>query len=523
MTMTGCELNGHGLGGLHLDGGSVSRHMTTPLPLPLASSVSPIVTVKFSAGSPLTDRRQVLGGIAATIALSPVRAQSAPGDIVLTAAPGKRRLRPEPAAETDVWCYNGETPGPLIRLKVGQPATIRLQNRLPQPTTLHFSGYRSLNAMDGVAGLTQAAVDPGETFDYRFTPRDAGVFLYHPMMPAIPGGTSEQVERGLTGMMIVEERQWSAEIDRDIAVLLDDWRLTAGDQIDPAFGLAADNARLGRLGNTLTVNGKPVPEVITLPPRARVRLRIGGIMNARVLPMTFRGMAKATVLGIDGQPCEPFDPLRKQVIVAPGSRYDMVMDLPESAGAEATVAVALGEGMAIMRLVTAGEPVPVKKAIPQLPPNPLLPPAILLQRARRAEFDIAGGWDPSDPAGPGASPAVIAAKWPDASKVWNLNHGFPSGVSGKPLFRVKKGTVVVVALVNRTNWQQVIRLHGHVFRVLHPLDDGWEPFFLDTVIVPDNKTVRIAFNADNLGKWLIRSTIIEHMEGGVISWFEVLP
>jgi hypothetical protein len=148
--------------------------------------------------------------------------------------------------------------------------------------------------------------------------------------------------------------------------------------------------------------------------------------------------------------------------------------------------------------------------------------AILLQRARRAEFNIAGGWDPRDPAGPGASPAVIATKWPDASKVWKLNHGFPSGVSGKPIFSVKKGSVVVVALANRSAWVQVIRLHGHVFRVLHPLDDGWEPFFLDTVIVPENRTVRIAFNADNVGKWLIRSTIIEHMEGGVISWFEVV-
>ena len=480
------------------------------------------MTNALSACLPLTSRRQVLAGIAATVACSPAFAQPTGSGIVLTAAPGKRQLRPEPAAETDVWCYNGETPGPLIRLKVGQPATIRLQNRLPQPTTLHFSGHRSVNAMDGVAGLTQPPVNPGEDFDYRFTPQDAGVFLYHPLVPQIQGGTSEQVERGLSGMMIVEERQWSAEIDRDIAVLLDYWRLTESSQIDPAFGLAADNARLGRLGNTMTVNGKPVPEVITLPPRARVRLRIGGIMNARILPMTFRGMARATVLGIDGQPCEPFDPLRKQVIVAPGSRYDMVIDLPEAAGAETVVSVALGDGLAIMRLVTAGDPVPIKKAIPELPPNPLLPPAILLQRARRAEFNIAGGWDPRDPAGPGASPAVIATKWPDASKVWKLNHGFPSGVSGKPIFSVKKGSVVVVALANRSAWVQVIRLHGHVFRVLHPLDDGWEPFFLDTVIVPENRTVRIAFNADNVGKWLIRSTIIEHMEGGVISWFEVV-
>ncbi len=469
------------------------------------------------------DRRQVLTGIVATVSALPVQAQQAAQSVILTAKAGKRRLRPEPAPETDVWTYNGETPGPVIRLRQNQPAMIRLVNELKQPTTLHLSGYRIANAMDGVGGLTQQAVPPGQGFDLNFTPQDAGVFLYHPLLPNAPGQTGEQTERGLSGMLIVEEANWSAEIDRDVAVLLDDWRLTPDGQIDANFKVSADNARLGRLGNTLTINGKPVPEVITLPPRSRVRLRIGGIMNARVLPMTFRGMAKATCLAIDGQPCEPFDPLRKQVIVAPGSRYDLVLDLPEVAGVDTVIAVALGDGMPVMRFVTAGDPVAAKKPIPELPPNPALPPGMRLQEARRAEFNIAGGWDAKDPAGPGASAELIAQKLPDASKVWNLNYGFPSGIAGKPLFSVKKGTVVVVALSNRGSWTQVIRLHGHAFRVLHSMDDGWEPFFLDTVIVPDSKTVRISFIADNVGKWLIRSTVLEHMEGGVISWFEVLP
>ena len=82
--------------------------------------------------------------------------------------------------------------------------------------------------------------------------------------------------------------------------------------------------------------------------------------------------------------------------------------------------------------------------------------------------------------------------------------------------------MTVVAITNRSSWSQVITTHGHVFRVLHALDDGWEPFFLDTVIVPENRTVRIALIADNPGKWLIRSAILEHMESGVLTWFEVL-
>jgi FtsP/CotA-like multicopper oxidase with cupredoxin domain len=445
-------------------------------------------------------------------------AQQQPQSFTLTAAPSKQRLRPEPAGETDVLAYNGAVPGPLIRAKRGQQIAIRLENKLDQPTSLHISGYRGPNAADGVAGLTQPAVPPGQSSDYVFTPQDAGTYLYHPL---VPGRTAEQVERGLCGMFVVEEDNWGP-IDSDYAVLLDDWRLTDTHQVDSDFAVAGDNARLGRLGNTLTVNGRPGPQIVKAPPRARIRLRIGGVTNARVLPMRFEKMARATVIAVDGQPCEPFDPLRRQVIVAPGSRYDIVLDLPEKSGEETVVSVALGDGLQVVRFETEGDALPEKPSVQPLPQNPGLPEAIRLQEARRAEFTIAGGWDARDPAGAAAPPEVVARRFPDPRKIWQLNFGFPSGLGGKPLFSARRGNVVVVALTNRSSWLQVIRVHGHVFRVLHALDDGWEPYFMDTVLVPENRTVRIAFNADNPGKWLIRSTILEHMESGVLSWFEVL-
>lgn len=467
-------------------------------------------------------RRLALAGLSATVAAmrpsaSASAQQAGPERFTLTAAPARQRLRPEPAGETDVLAYNGQTPGPLIRVRRGQPVSIRLENRLDQPTSLHIGGYRGPNAMDGVAGLTQPEVPPGGSFETLFTPQDAGTYLYHPL---VPGRTAQQVERGLAGMFVVTEDNWEP-VDSEVMVLLDDWRLTDQHQIDGAFGIAGDNARLGRLGNTLTVNGRPAPEVIKAPPRARVRLRIGGLTNGRILPMRFEKMARATVIAIDGQPCEPFDPLRRQVIVAPGSRYDIVLDLPDKAGEETIVSVALGDGLPVVRFETEGQPLPEKPPVRPLPPNPGLPEAIRLQTARRAEFNIAGGWDAKDAAGRGAANDVVAKAFPDPGKAWNLNFGFPSGLGGKPLFSARKGSVVVVALTNRSSWMQVIRVHGHVFRVLHPLDDGWEPYFMDTVLVGENRTVRIAFNADNPGKWLIRSTILEHMESGVLSWFEV--
>ncbi len=450
--------------------------------------------------------------------MAPSPAPASHQQVTLTAAVAKQRLRPEPATEAEIFAYNGTAPGPAIRARRGHPLSIRLENQLSQPTSLHFSGYRVPNAVDGVGGLTQPPVAPGAGVDIAFTPQDAGTYIYHPL---VPGRTAEQVERGLAGLFVVEEDDWE-RVDADYGLMLDDWRLTDQHQIDPNFAVAGDNARLGRLGNTLTVNGRPAPETFKAPPNARVRLRVCGLANARIMPMRFEKMARATVIAIDGQPCEPFDPLRRQVIVAPGSRYDIVLDLPGTAGAEIVVLVALGDGLPVMRFETEGEALPAKPPVRPLPLNPGLPEAIRLQDARRAEFTIAGGWDAKDPAGPGAPPDVVARKFPDPRKVWTLNHGFPSGLAGRPLFTVGKGNVVVLALTNRSSWTQVIRVHGHVFRVLHGLDDGWEPYFMDTVIVGEGRTVRIAFNADNPGKWLIRSTILEHMESGVLSWFEVL-
>ncbi len=129
-------------------------------------------------------RRTVVGGLAA--AILPLEATAdqiekpADGFTIIEAGPGSLRLLPRPAAETAVWAYNGQVPGPLIRVKLGQEVRVRLINKLTQPTSLSWHGVRIANAMDGVAGLTQKPVLPGQSFDYRFTPPDAGLYWYHP-------------------------------------------------------------------------------------------------------------------------------------------------------------------------------------------------------------------------------------------------------------------------------------------------------------------------------------------------------
>src|SRR5437773_11621123 len=98
----------------------------------------------------------------------------------LTAAPATVTLfdgRP-----LQVWAYNGQVPGPVLRVRLGETVRATLTNRLPQPTTIHWHGVRVPNAMDGVPGVTQPPVPPGETFVYEFTPKDARTLWLHPLV-----------------------------------------------------------------------------------------------------------------------------------------------------------------------------------------------------------------------------------------------------------------------------------------------------------------------------------------------------
>jgi FtsP/CotA-like multicopper oxidase with cupredoxin domain len=174
---------------------------------------------------------------------------------VLAAKPGSTRLLGKNGPSTEIWGYDGQVPGPVLRARRGGEIRVRLLNQLTQPTSIHWHGIRIKNSMDGAAGLTQKPVEPGDTFEYRFSLPDAGTYWYHPHMLA-----SEQMDRGLYGLLIVDESS-PIEIDQDIALLLDDWRLEKDGRIHESFGNFHDAAHQGRYGNYLTVNGQESQEI----------------------------------------------------------------------------------------------------------------------------------------------------------------------------------------------------------------------------------------------------------------------
>ncbi len=476
--------------------------------------IADIPTAASDAARPT--RRAALSGIAAlggTLLAGAAQAQPAgvaekPVPRRLVAAPTRARLRPAPAPETELWSFDGTSPGPVLRAKQGETVRFLVENKTTSPLSLHWHGLRGAHGMDGAGSFSQPPIAPGATFEYVLTPSDSGSYLYRPLLL---GGSSEPAERGLSGFLIVEEAE-PPSVDLDLPVLVDDWLLAEDQAIRPFEPNAPEAAAAGRLGNWLTINGKAPPQRVAVAPGARIRIRLANACNARITRLRFDGM-KPFVIAIDSQPTENFEPVRGQLPFPPGTRYDLIFDMPEEPGATAMVTALIGTGLPLVRFVAEGERRTQAAAIAMLKPNPTLPAAVRLQDANRSDIVITGG------AKLGADGKLDLSSL-DLARPWRVNGGLGER-DGKPLFSVRRGAPVVIGIDNRTAFPQPLHVHGHSFRLLHPLDDGWEPYFLDTVLVPEGRRLHIAFIADNPGRWLISSTILERFDLGLWTWFEV--
>ena len=149
--------------------------------------------------------------------IEPISLSGEVHEITLVAAPTAGSL--EDGTTTDLWTYNGSTPGPEIRITHGDTIRVTLENNLPEPTSIHWHGIRVPHAMDGVPNLTQPPVAAGETFVYEFTPPDAGTYWYHSHQRG-----HEQLARGLYGAIVVEDPT-EPGYPIDAVWLVDDWRV----------------------------------------------------------------------------------------------------------------------------------------------------------------------------------------------------------------------------------------------------------------------------------------------------------
>ena len=186
-----------------------------------------------------------------------------------------------PGLRAHCWGYNGRVHGPTIEAVEGDHLRIYVTNKLPEETTVHWHGLLVPNGMDGVAGLTQKAIEPGETFKYEFVLRQHGTYMYH-------SHTDEMVQQalGLMGLFVVHARTPRRPLpDRDFALLLSEWR------IDP--GTMRPNPIEMTDFNVFTINGRTYPGTDPLVAKIgdRVRIRIGNLSAMDHHPIHFHGYA----------------------------------------------------------------------------------------------------------------------------------------------------------------------------------------------------------------------------------------
>ncbi|CAN1557658.1 SufI Putative multicopper oxidases [Rhabdaerophilaceae bacterium] len=398
----------------------------------------------------------------------------------------------------------------LLRLKPTPDARLAIRNELGQPLALGLRGLRRTITGSALTGLA-----PASDGNLGFSATQSGSFL---LTPVTPGLASEQIARGLTSLIVIEEDQPPAA-DHDLPLTVSDWRLNDSGQLDERFGDLQDRARMGRLGNRLVVNGRLAPGSMSVRPGARLRLRIANTAMARTVPLHVFG-AQSRVIAIDSTPCEPFDPLKRNVTLAPGGRCEMMVDIPREPGGECRIEARFGQNIPLMTFKIEGAALPLHGPVLKLP-DPGLPPAIRLQDALRANVTISGGLPREAPTDPEAVQRAIG----DRRRIFRINDGSvaerPGEPQGRPLLKARRGNVVVLALRNQTAWPQVLSLGGHAFRLLHPFDDGWEPYFLDTLYLAPGSNAHIAFIADLSGAHALRSSIADHAESGVSTWIEV--
>ncbi len=160
---------------------------------------------------PRITRRQAIGagtavGAAALATCGLTRGAGSPGPTAASLGPADIVLRPGPSTvelgtrKAATWTYGGALPGREVRLQQGKGVRIRVDNALPEPTSIHWHGVRLRNPADGVPGLTQPEIAPGASFMYDFTPPDAGTFFLH-------SHQGMQFDRGLYAPLIVEARR----------------------------------------------------------------------------------------------------------------------------------------------------------------------------------------------------------------------------------------------------------------------------------------------------------------------------
>jgi FtsP/CotA-like multicopper oxidase with cupredoxin domain len=417
--------------------------------------------VSCSGGGAGSDRQTSLSGGYEEAYRSAVRQAEAAGparEVRLVADVGEVEVGPGQVYRT--WLYNGEFPGPEIRVREGERLRVTLENRLPEATTIHWHGVPVPNAMDGVPGITQAPVPPGGTFVYDYVAEPSGSYMYHSHVEL-------QIDRGLLGPLVFEERAPHVEYDREYTVVLDDFLPTDPEPMEAGGGMMG--RMMGGRGMqemrdvpdyaAFLVNGRlpSDPAVFEVSRGERVRLRLVNPSGATVFRAALAGH-RMRVTHADARPVRPMEV--DALLIGPGERYDVVVEA-DNPGAWTLMAASVNAGQ--------GE-------APRRPD-------------RVFDLALSGGMMMS------TAWTIDGEAYPDAA----------------PL-EIRAGERVRVNMVNHSMAIHPMHLHGHFFRVGNAIKE--------TVMVPPHMgQISYEFVADHPGEWFFHCHNLYHMESGMVRVF----
>ena len=408
----------------------------------------------------------------------------------------KARIKLSSGKTVEAWTFDGRAPGPELRVKQRDLVEVTLLNEdIESGVTVHWHGVDVPNAEDGVAGLTQDAVEPGGRHTYRFRAEQTGTYWYHSHQVS-----SLQVRKGLFGAFVVEPRESVPDDLLDITLPAHTWFEGEGDRVVGTGSLAY--AMVTSLGNDDTLKRRAVA------PGTAVRLRL---INTGGYNMTFTLTgAPFRVTAIDG--VDVADPKRLSDVrmeLAAGGRYDVQFTMPDD---------------------------PVRLAIPDdvnvSEPNPEV--GLLLSNDGTGEVSpITDGprFDPTQYGGPEPAPFGTESDFDrEFVQIFDTVPGFYDGrfrplwaTNGEvfpntPTLMVREGDLVKITLVNRSLMEHPMHLHGHHVFVLsrngRPVTGS--RWLADTLNVEPGESYEVAFKADNPGIWMDHCHVLDHAAEGMM-------
>jgi FtsP/CotA-like multicopper oxidase with cupredoxin domain len=397
---------------------------------------------------------------------------------------------------TVAWTYNGLVPGPVIRARIGQTLVVNFTNSLPEPTTVHWHGIRVPSGMDGTE-VSQTPTPPRGTFVYRFELKDAGTYWYHSHI-----NSSLQVGHGMYGMLVVEEREAKPQLGDDLPLVFSDISLAPDGSVLPADTDGALGGYFGREGNVALLNGRVQPK---LKARVGVPQRWRMLNAARTRFLQVR-VPRATVvrIGSDGgliPLAEPLDVIR----LVPGERMEVWVRF-DSAG---PVEVVLEDanrlhlpGIEAARTLINVDVVEGKGADIAVPTDGLgVVDAIELAGALEREL-------------------IVADTSIDGQPVLTIN-GKPAWDA--PPIHISLGSTEVWKVVNNTDYDHPMHLHGYFFQMIDRGGKAWPRVERkDTVNLPRKSSMRFAVRFDDRpGMWMFHCHILDHVDLGMMVMLHV--